>query len=330
LIFQDYGTDLAVTLGAMRVCLMIEGQEDVTWDQWLEIARACEDSGLEGLFRSDHYLSVMGRSERGSLDAWTTLAGLAAVTERIKLGTLVSPASFRHPSVLAKSAVTVDHISNGRVELGLGAGWLRAEHEAYGFPFHDTRTRIDVFAEQLEIVHRSWTEEGFDLAGEHYEISSLNALPEPVQRPHPNLIVGGSGGPRSSALAARWADEYNTVHPNLEDCNRRRAAVAAACERAGREMLVFSVMTGCVVGKDDNEVERRAQAVMGVDGGSGSVRRWLESVADEWVVGTVDQVMDRLGELGDAGVERVMLQHLAHWDTDMIRTLGEEVARAVA
>ena len=314
----------------MRLCLMIEGQEDVTWDQWLDIARACEDSGLEGLFRSDHYLSVMGRSARGSLDAWTTLAGLAAVTEGIKLGTLVSPATFRHPSVVAKSAVTVDHISNGRVELGLGAGWLRAEHEAYGFPFPDTRTRMDVFGEQLEIVHRSWIEEGFDLSGRHYEISGLNALPKPVQRPHPNLIVGGSGGPRSTSLAARWADEYNTVHPNMEDCVRRRAAVAAACERAGREMLTFSVMTGCVVGTDQADVERRAQAVMGVSGIGGSAREWLVSVAGEWVVGTVDQVVERLGELREAGVERVMLQHLAHSDTDMILLLGEEVATAVA
>src|SRR5581483_12054287 len=119
----------------MRVCLMIEGQEDVTWDQWLALARACEEHGYEGLFRSDHYLSVEGRRERGSLDAWTTLAGLAAVTSRIRLGTLVSPATFRHPSVLAKAAVAVDHISGGRVELGLGAGWNEPEHRAYGFPF---------------------------------------------------------------------------------------------------------------------------------------------------------------------------------------------------
>jgi F420-dependent oxidoreductase-like protein len=310
----------------MRVSLMIEGQEDVTWDQWVAIASACEDSGLEGLFRSDHYLSVMGHSDRGSLDAWATLAGLAAVTQRIKLGTLVSPASFRHPSVLAKSAVTVDHISNGRVELGLGAGWLGAEHHAYGFPFHATRTRMDVFAEQLEIVHRSWTEDGFDFHGDHFQIARLDPLPKPVQRPHPNLIVGGSGGPRSTSLAARWADEYNTVHPDPEDCVRRRAAVAAACERAGREMLTFSVMTGCAVGASEDEVEQRARAVMG---GSGSAREWLRSVSDEWVVGTVDRVIERLGALADMGVDRVMLQHLAHSDTDMIAMLGEEVAPAV-
>jgi F420-dependent oxidoreductase-like protein len=310
----------------MRTSLMIEGQEDVTWPQWLQIAQACEDSGLEGLFRSDHYLSVMGESQRGSLDAWTTLAGLAASTERIRLGTLVSPASFRHPSVVAKSTVTVDHISGGRVELGLGAGWMEAEHAAYGFPFRDARTRIDVFAEQLEIVHRSWREQNFDFSGEHYEILGLDALPKPVQEPHPNFIVGGSGGRRSVSLAARWADEYNTVHPTLEQCVRRRAAVSEACERAGREMLTFSIMTGCILGSDESELDRRARAVMELSGHSGSPRAWLESVAGEWVVGTVDQVIDRLGALEAVGVERVMLQHLAHTDTDMIRLLGERVA----
>src|ERR687896_2191291 len=140
----------------MRVCLMIEGQEDVTWEQWLALAGACEEHGLEALFRSDHYESVMGMRERGSLDAWTTLAALAARTSRVRLGTLVSPATFRHPSVLAKSVVTVDHASGGRAELGMGAGWFEREHEAFGFPFAPDRERVDVLAEQIEIVHRLW------------------------------------------------------------------------------------------------------------------------------------------------------------------------------
>src|ERR687898_1298097 len=138
---------------------MIEGQEGVTWDQWVDLARACEDHGLQGLFRSDHYLSFDDPRERGSLDAWTTLAALAAVTERIRLGTLVSPTTFRHPSVLAKSVATVDHVSGGRAELGIGAGWHEAEHRAYGFPFAELRTRMDVMAEQIEIVARSFADE---------------------------------------------------------------------------------------------------------------------------------------------------------------------------
>jgi alkanesulfonate monooxygenase SsuD/methylene tetrahydromethanopterin reductase-like flavin-dependent oxidoreductase (luciferase family) len=138
----------------VRINLMVEGQEDVTWDQWVALAGACEEAGLEGLFRSDHYLSVAGRTDRGSLDAWATLSALAASTERIRLGTMVSPATFRHPSVLAKMAVTADHVSGGRVELGIGAGWLEAEHRAHGFPFPAASTRLELLEEQVEIVHR--------------------------------------------------------------------------------------------------------------------------------------------------------------------------------
>src|SRR5438105_6801493 len=140
---------------------MIEGQEDVGWDDWVALAAACEENGLEGLFRSDHYLSVMGQAHRSSLDAWATISALAAVTRRIRLGTLVSPATFRHPSVLAKMAVTADHVSGGRVEVGIGAGWYPNDHTVYGFPFSDTRTRMQVLGEQLEILHRSFKEESF-------------------------------------------------------------------------------------------------------------------------------------------------------------------------
>ena len=171
----------------MRLCLMIEGQENVTWDQWRALAEACEQHGLEGLFRSDHYAGLMGDEERGSLDAWATLAGLAALSERIRLGTMVSPATFRHPSALAKMVTTVDHISGGRVELGLGAGWNEREHRAYGFEFPDLNGRLERFAEQLEIVHRSWTEDEVDFEGRHYRLERLHARPKPVQSPHPAL-----------------------------------------------------------------------------------------------------------------------------------------------
>src|SRR3954452_24713925 len=179
----------------------------------------------------------MGGRTRGALRAWATVGGLAAVTTTLRLGTLVSPATFRHPSVLAKMAVTADHVSGGRVEGGIGAGWMEAEHRAYGFPFPPTKTRMDVLAEQLEIVHRSWKPGPFSFHGEHYAIEELDALPKPVQQPHPPLIVGGSGGPRSLELAARWADEYNTPFASLEKCRELRARLDAACEAAGRERL---------------------------------------------------------------------------------------------
>lgn len=316
----------------MRLCLMVEGQEDVTWQDWCDLAEACEASGLEGLFRSDHYLSVQGRTERGSLDAWATLAGLAARTNRIRLGTLVSPATFRHPSEVAKSVVTVDHISNGRVELGLGAGWYEDEHRAYGFEFPSTADRMEVLAEQLEIVHRSWTEDGFSFHGSHYVVENLNALPKPVQKPHPNLIVGGSAGRRSASLAARWADEYNTVSATPEECSRRRAIVAEAWEAEGRDgdQLVFSLMTGCIVAADHDELQRRARAIMEALGESGSPQRWLEGLSDEWVVGTVAQVIEKLNALEASGVGRVMLQHQLHTDTEMVHVLGSEVLNQVS
>ena len=239
----------------MRVCLMIEGQEDVTWEQWAGLARACEEHGLEGLFRSDHYTSVFDIEDRGSLDAWTTLAALATVTERIRLGTLVSPATFRHPSLLAKAVVTADHVSGGRVELGIGAGWHRREHAAYGFPFPETGERMDLLAEQIEIVHRQWSEDEVSFEGRHYRLDAVRALPGPVQDPHPPLIVGGHAGPRSVALAARWADEYNVFSSTPAECAEMRARVAGAWEREGRDRLVFSLMTGCVVGRDAGLLE---------------------------------------------------------------------------
>ncbi len=165
----------------MRVCLMIEGQEGVTWDDWVRLARLTEEHGLEGLFRSDHYTAII-RPDADAHDAWATLAGLAAITERIRLGTMVSPATFRHPSVLARMAVTVDHISGGRVEVGMGSGWYEREHDAHGFPFLDGKQRFELFAEQVEVVVRSWTEERFDHDGPAYRLRDQQALPRPVQR----------------------------------------------------------------------------------------------------------------------------------------------------
>jgi F420-dependent oxidoreductase-like protein len=311
----------------MRVCLMIEGQEDVTWEQWLGLAGACEDHGLEGLFRSDHYGSVMGMPERASLDAWSTLAALAARTSRIRLGTLVSPATFRHPSVLAKNVVTVDHVSAGRVELGLGAGWNEGEHRAYGFAMPPTATRIEILAEQLEIVHRSWTEEAFSFAGAHYRLEDLRALPKPLQRPHPTLLVGGSAGPRSLALAARFADEYNTVGVTADECRRRRERLEAAWRDAGRDpdTVRLSLMTACMVGRDRAEVAERVRRVVAATGG-GDAEAMLADPPPHWLVGTAEQLAERLRSLEAAGVTRVMLQHLAHDDLDMIAVLGEVAA----
>jgi alkanesulfonate monooxygenase SsuD/methylene tetrahydromethanopterin reductase-like flavin-dependent oxidoreductase (luciferase family) len=231
--------------------------------------------------------------------------------------------------VLAKMAVTADHISGGRIELGLGAGWLEDEHRSYGFPFPPTQVRMEMLAEQLEIVHRSWTEEQFSFEGRHYSVSELDALPKPVQRPHIPLIMGGGAGRQSAALAARWADEYNTTFAAPEVCRARRQTLERVFEEAGRSDLTFSLMTGCVLGESRDDVEFRVRNVMQRRGEDGDVLGWVEAHAAEWLIGTVGDVVDRLHEFEEAGVERVMLQHLCHDDLDMVHLLAEEVVPRV-
>jgi alkanesulfonate monooxygenase SsuD/methylene tetrahydromethanopterin reductase-like flavin-dependent oxidoreductase (luciferase family) len=282
----------------MRINLMIEGQEGVTWEQWVALAEATEAAGLEGLFRSDHYRSMLNDDHAGSLDAWTTLAGLAARTQRIRPGTMVSPVTFRPASVLAKSAVTVDHISHGRVELGIGAGWFQAEHESYGFDFMTTRGRLDELDRQLDEIVRQWT-------------AADDVWPKPVQQPRPPIIVGGRAKPRTVRAAVRHADEYNTVFPTLDEARERKATLDRAAREAGREPLRYSMMIGCVVGRDRAELDRRLE-------------RYPNPPP---ITGTVDEVAAKLREYEQAGVERAMLQHLSHDDVDMVAVLGEVAAQ---
>jgi F420-dependent oxidoreductase-like protein len=308
----------------MELCLMIEGQEGVTWAQWTALARACEEHGVPALFRSDHYLELGGEHpERGSLDAWTTLAALGAVTTTLRLGSLVSPATFRHPSVLAKAVVTADHVSDGRATLGIGAGWHAREHEAYGFGFASPKERMDVLEEQLRVILGSWSDGPFSFDGEHYRLRDLEAQPKPVQRPHPPIIIGGNAGPRSAALAARYADEYNTVFPTVADVQERRAAVERACEQAGRPPLPLSVMTGVLLGRDRGELRDRAQRLTGLIRGDATA--FLAEPPSGWIVGTLDDAAERIAALRDAGVHRVMCQHLLHDDLDAIALIGREL-----
>jgi F420-dependent oxidoreductase-like protein len=311
----------------MRFAVMIEGQEDVGWDDWVAIARACEQLGFEALFRSDHYGSVEGVATRGSLDAWATLSALAAVTSTLRLGTLVSPATFRHPSVLAKTAVTADHISGGRVEVGIGTGWNEAEHRAYGFRFPSMRERMDRLAEQLEIVTRSWQDGAYSFAGEHWSVEELDALPKPVQSPLP-LLMGGAAKARGAALAARYADEYNVVHAAPEEAAAARERLAAACRDAGRDpaTLRFSLMHALLIGADEADLRSRADRLAEWSPAPVS----LEELRGEWIAGTPDQVIARLREYEAVGVERVMLQHLLHRDEAALELFASEVMPAFA
>jgi F420-dependent oxidoreductase-like protein len=316
----------------VQLCLMIEGQEGVSWPQWLALARACEEHGIPALFRSDHYMNLDGQHpERGSLDAWGTLCALAAVTSKLRLGTMVSPATFRHPSELAKLVTTADQVSDGRIELGLGAGWHEREHQAYGFPFPSTPVRMDRLEEQLQVVLGNWAGspvQPFSFAGRHYTLSDLDAQPKPIQRPRPPLIIGGSGGSRSAALAARYADEYNTPFPTLGDVRERRGRVEQACEQAGRDPLPFSIMTGLLVGADESELRARARRLGERIGTAGD--QLLSDRPSGWIVGTVDRAVEQLAALSEAGVTRVMCQHLLHDDLDVLGLIGERLAPAVA
>src|SRR4051794_28292401 len=213
----------------MEVCVAIEGQEGVSWDEWVALADACERDGVPALYCSDHYLSTAGMEERGALDAWGTLCALAAVTSTLRLGSLVSPASFRHPSVLAKLAITADHVSGGRVDLGMGAGWHEAEHRALGLAFPDLRTRMEIFEEQVEVVSGLLGSARLTYCGRHYAYAGVEPQPKPVHGRIP-LILGGSAGPRAATTAARWADEYNTATVDPAECGRRRRRLDAACE----------------------------------------------------------------------------------------------------
>jgi alkanesulfonate monooxygenase SsuD/methylene tetrahydromethanopterin reductase-like flavin-dependent oxidoreductase (luciferase family) len=310
----------------MRVCLMIEGQESVSWEEWVGLAKACEANPIEALFRSDHYQSVMGATERGSLDAWSTINGLAAITSTLRLGTLVSPVTFRHPSVLAKSVVTADHIAGGgRIELGMGSGWLESEHDAYGFPFPSTGERVEMFEEQIEIVRRQWDKEPFDFDGEHYRIKGGNAQPKPISPP--NLIVGGSARPRTLAAAARWADEYNLVMMSAEQAREAVPVVKKAWEDAGRPAPVISLMTHGIIGSDRVDLLERAHANAEIRGEDASdPEAYVEGLRDNTLVGTVAEIREQLAVLEDAGVERVMFQHLTHNDLDGVDLIGELAA----
>jgi F420-dependent oxidoreductase-like protein len=312
----------------MRVALMIEGQEDVTWEDWVALAETCEREGIEALFRSDHYVSVAGARARGALDAWATINALAARTTKLRLGTLVSPASFRHPSVLAKLATTADHVSGGRIELGLGTGWSEPEHTAYGFPFGAMKERMDVLAEQVEIIHDGhWGEDdNYGFSGEHYVLERLSARPRPVQAPHPPLILGGQAGPRAARLAARFADEYNAVMAGVDDVARVRENITAACEHAGREPIPISLMTTTILGADAADVARRTDRVGELAGQTIS----QADAASRYLVGTADQIVERLRAYAGVGVQRVYLQHLDHRDLATVQRIARELVPALA
>jgi alkanesulfonate monooxygenase SsuD/methylene tetrahydromethanopterin reductase-like flavin-dependent oxidoreductase (luciferase family) len=233
--------------------------------------------------------------------------------------------------VLARMAVTVDHISRGRVDVGMGAGWYEREHVAHGFPFLDAKQRFELFAEQVEIVVRSWTEDSFDHSGPSYELVAQTALPRPFQKPHPPLLLGGTVKRRFAALAARFADEVNTLGAPNDELRQRKERLDGACTEAARdpETLGFSVMTACFVGSDRTEVLDRVSAFLAVRGGDVDAEQMLEQRRSSWLAGTVEEVAERIQELEAIGVTRVFLQHLNHADDEMVALVGERLLPAL-
>ena len=219
----------------MRFAFMVDPQEGLTYARMLELALAAESAGFEAFVRSDHWLSLQGEWTAHATDAWTTLAGLARDTSRIRLGTMVSPVTFRLPIGLAKAVATVDEMSGGRVELGIGAGWYDQEHARFGIPYPAMGTRFEMLEEQMRILVGLWTQPTFDFEGTHYQLRDAVCEPKPVQQPHPPIVVGGYGKPKLLALAARYADELNLDNPTPERAREVFAALDGACRQAGRE-----------------------------------------------------------------------------------------------
>jgi F420-dependent oxidoreductase-like protein len=296
--------------------IFTEPQEGASYEDLLRVARATEDLGFDGFFRSDHYSAFFGGAGLpGPTDAWVTLAGLARETTRIRLGTLVSPATFRLPGVLAIAVAQVDAMSGGRVELGLGTGWHEGEHRQYGIPFPSLGERFGRLEEQLQVVTGLWDTEGlFSFAGEHYRLEDSPALPKPVQRPHPPVIVGGGGRSRTPRLAATYADEFNLPFHSVADTGAQFGRVRDACRATGRELVLSAAQT-VVCGRDDRQVRRRADAI-------GREPRPQSGT----VVGTPGEVVEQLAAFVETGATRLYLQVLDLSDLDHLELLADEVA----
>jgi alkanesulfonate monooxygenase SsuD/methylene tetrahydromethanopterin reductase-like flavin-dependent oxidoreductase (luciferase family) len=326
----------------MRFALMLESQQGLSYGDHVAIAKRAEANGLEALFRSDHYTSFPGPTGQPTTDAWTVMAGLARETDRIGLGVLVSPVTFRHPGAFAKVVTTVDEMSGGRIEVGVGAGWNELEHQQLGLDFPPIKGRADLMDDQLAILHGLWGEpDGWSYDGHHVSVREADFHPKPVDVPgrprtpiggaRPRLLVGGQGSPRSYRLAARYADEFNLSSSGPEKAREAFAAADAACLAIDRDpgTLTHSTMAGVLIGRDEAEVAARLAAVTVAVEADEDPEAWLEERLERWVTGTPDQARETVRRFAAAGVERIMLQDFLPWDLDMIDVIGEALVGQV-
>ena len=310
----------------MRYALMTEPQQGLSYLNVLALARTAEESGFETFFRSDHYTSFPGEGGLHTTDCWTTLAGLARETTRIGIGALVSPVTFRIPGSFAKQVATVDEMSGGRVEVGVGAGWNEAEHAELGIPFPDIKERADRLEEELAILRGLWDEpDGWTFEGSYWQVRG--SLLRPRGR-RPNLIVGGTDKPRSLRLAARYADEYNISSSGPQQVTAIAARLAAECRAIGRDpsTLTVSVMAGVLVGRSEGEVQDRIRAQIALFGASqADAEAWLDARRERWIMGTIDQARERVAAFAASGAQRLMFQTFLPRDLEQVRLIGERL-----
>jgi F420-dependent oxidoreductase-like protein len=313
----------------MRFALMTEPQQGLSYDELLAIARTAQESGFETFFRSDHYTSFPGDAGEPTTDAWATLAGLARDTQRIGLGALVSPVTFRLPGPFAKLVTTVDHMSGGRVEVGVGAGWNELEHAQHGIPFPEIRRRFDWLEQTLAILHGLWTDpDGTSFEGEDWTVRHALFRPRPVERAgrvHPNVIVGGDGKPRSVRLAVTYADEYNIsgAQPSQMPAVIERIRAACATVRRDPDEMTMSAMAGTLVGETEGELRDRVRDQLRIFGDrEADAEAWLGERRPRWVMGTPDEARERVVEYERAGIQRLMFQVFLPRDLEMVRLLG--------
>jgi alkanesulfonate monooxygenase len=304
----------------MELRIFVEPQQGATYDDQLAVARRAEELGFGAFFRSDHYLAMDVDGRPGPTDSWVTLAGLARETSTIRLGTMMTSATFRYPGPLAISVAQVDQMSGGRVELGIGAGWYDAEHAAYAIPFPPTGERFDRLEDQLAILTGLWsTPEGetFSYDGAFHSVTDSPGLPKPAQRPHPPIIVGGKGANRTPALTARYAAEFNLPFVGLEDSGKQIGRVRAACEAIDRDpdSLVYSNAHTICCGSDEAEVRRRAEFI----------GRTPDDLRAHALAGTPDEVIEQIARYAALGAQRVYLQVLDQHDLDHLDLLASEV-----
>lgn len=307
----------------MRYAVMIEPQQGMSYDDILAVARTAEEAGFEAVFRSDHYASFPGEVGQRTTDCWTTLAGLARDTSRIRFGSLVSPMTFRVPGSFAKQVATVDEMSGGRLEVGVGAGWNALEHGELGIPYPSDKVRVDILEETLRLFHGLWEEpDGWTMDGEHIKV--LGSRFRPRDR-RPPIVVGGSGRPRSVRLAATYADEHNLSSATPQLARDVNAALDAACAKVGRDprTLVRSAMTGVLVGRDAEDLASRTRAQLAMLGADADDATWLEERRDRWAMGVAADARARVAALEEAGIERVMLQTFLPLDLEHITLMGE-------